>query len=108
MFSSQQIAVERVIMKVFTKCAIPLEISDSIQSTFRTKLWRLGKTLSILGGTKRKQQLKAWEETIWSFSVDPKEVSRQLMERKRKAEKQLDCEILKKKNDRVNCCFSQV
>ena len=74
-FSSRNLAVERVITKVLTKYAIPLDISDSIRSTFRTKLWRLGKTFSSLGGTKRKQQLKAWEETIWSFSVDPVEVS---------------------------------
>ena len=45
-----QAAVERVIQKVFTHYAIPLSISDPIRMTFRSKLWRMGKCLSTIGG----------------------------------------------------------
>ena len=57
-----QAAVERVIRKVFTHYAIPLSISDPIRMTFRSKLWRMGKCLSTIGGgIQREQKLKEWK-----------------------------------------------
>ncbi len=94
-----QIALERVITKVFTKYAIPLEVTDRIRATFKTKLWRMGRTLSKLGGTKRQQQLQKWQEgkdSIWSLSIDPVEAARQLMKRKRHVEVQLEREVNKR------------
>jgi len=72
-----QIAIERVIKKVFCHYSVPLEISASIRNTFKCKLWRMGKILSSLGDTKRKQALSNWKEgksSIWPFTVDTKEV----------------------------------
>ena len=42
-FTALQLAHERVITKVFSHYALPLEITDAIRSTFRAKLWRMGK-----------------------------------------------------------------
>ena len=55
-------AIERVLKKVFSHYSIPLDISATIRNTFKCKLWRMGKTLSSLGGTKRKQTLSNWRE----------------------------------------------
>ena len=95
-FTERQLAEERVITKVFTRYAIPLEISDNIRTTFKSKLWRLGKSISGLGGTQRHKLLQKWEETVWSFTINPREMSRQLISRKRQVEKQLQHEVSKR------------
>ena len=41
-FSYEELARERVITNVFNHYAIPLEITDVIRGTFKTKLWRMG------------------------------------------------------------------
>ena len=95
-----QIAIERVIMKVLRKYAIPIEVTDRIRATFKTKLWRMGKTLSKLGGTKHQQQLQKWQEgkdSIWSFTVDHAEAVRQLTKRNRQVEMQLENEVNKRR-----------
>ena len=51
--TSVQLAIERVIRKTCTNYSIPLDISDKLQSTFKSKLWRMGKALAKLGGPKR-------------------------------------------------------
>ena len=48
-----QMLTERVITKVFQHYSIPLDITDSIRATFQSKLWRMGKKLFTLGGTRR-------------------------------------------------------
>ena len=91
-------AIERVLKKVFSHYSIPLDISATIRNTFKCKLWRMGKTLSSLGGTKRKQTLSNWREgklSIWSFTVNTKEVQRQLLKRSHQVEVQLECEQVK-------------
>ena len=93
--TSVQLAIERVIRKTFTHYSIPLDISDKLRSTFKSKLWRMGKALAKLGGPKRSQQLKKWQEgkdSIWVLSVDEGEVNRQLLTRKRQVEQQLQNE----------------
>ena len=96
-----QTAVERVIQKVFTHYAIPLSISDPIRMTFRSKLWRMGKCLSTIGGgIQREQKLKEWKEgpnSVWSLQVSSKEVCRQLSKHKLLVEKQLDKEVSKRR-----------
>ena len=91
-----QLLTERVITKVFTHYSIPLDITDSIRATFRTKLWRMGRNLSTMGGTKRKQQLQEWRASIWSLKIESREVLRQLHKRARQTEHQLECETLKR------------
>ena len=77
--TERQLADERVITKVFTRYAIPLEISNSIRGTFKSKLWRLGKGISGLGGTQRHKTLEKWKQSVWTFTVDSHEVNRQLI-----------------------------
>ena len=77
--TSVQLSLERVITKVFCHYAIPIDISNSIRTTFKSKLWRMGKALSKLGGKKRPEQLRRWNEgpeSVWNFTVNEAEVSR--------------------------------
>ena len=72
------IAYERIITKTFANYNIPLEITPSIRTTFRSKLWRMGKHWSTLGSTKRSQQLDNWNnghDSTWEFTVDKTELT---------------------------------
>ena len=96
--TTNQLLYERVITKVFAQYAIPLEISDNVSASFRTKLWRMGQKLFKLGSKSRVLQLNHWKEgkgATWKFSVSDTEVNRQLLHRKRKAEN-LEEEISKR------------
>lgn len=98
--TASQLLYERVINKVFSHYAIPLNVSDNIRASFRSKLWRMGIKLSKLGGKSRANQLNRWkegEESTWSFVVNEVEVNRQLLHRKRKAENELKEQIAKRK-----------
>ena len=94
-----QLVLERVISIVFHHYAIPLEITDSIRATFRSKLWRMRKTLWKLGGPRRSQQIEQWKDTasLWSFTVNSSEVCRQVHKRKCEVEKQLCQEVTKRR-----------
>ena len=83
-----------MIKKVFSHYSIPAHCS--IRNTFKCKLWE---TLSLLGGMKRKQTLSNWREgklSIWSFTVDTKEVQQQLLKRSHQVEVQLKREQVKR------------
>ena len=98
--TSVQLSLERVITKVFCHYAIPIDISNSIRTTFKSKLWRMGKALSKLGGKKRPEQLRRWKEgpeSVWNFTVNEAEVSRQLLKRKRQVEVQLEQQVTKRR-----------
>lgn len=92
-----QLLIERVIMKVFNHYSIPLNVADSVRTTFRSKLWRMGKKLSTLGGTNREEQLRRWKASIWSLKIDSNEVLRQLRKRTLQTEHQLEYEISKRR-----------
>ena len=82
--TTNQLLYERVITKVFAQYAIPLEISDNVRASFRTKLWRMGQKLFKLGSKSRVLQLNHWKEgkgATWKFSVSDTEVNRQLLHR---------------------------
>ena len=88
-----QLLHERVITKVFRNYQIPLEITDVIRAAMKSKLWRMGKLFSKLGGKNGQQQLLKWKEgkdSIWNFEVSEIEVNRQLCKRKHYVEDQLD------------------
>lgn len=90
-----QLLTERVITKVFNHYSIesiPLDINDSIRATFWTKLWRIGRKLSTLGGTSCDDQLQWWRASIWSLKIESTEVLRQLCKQARQTEHQLECE----------------
>ena len=66
---------------------------------FKAKLWRMGKHLSKIGGTKRLQQLEKWKtgpQSVWSLSVNSEEVQKQTYEQKQQVEKLLEQEIAKR------------
>lgn len=42
--SESRLGLERVITKVFHHYGIPLDISDAIRTSFKSKLWRMGST----------------------------------------------------------------
>ena len=89
-----------MITKVFTHYAIPLEITDSIGSSFKAKLWHLGKWYSKQGGKQREQQLLNWKngrDSVWNFEVSDVEVNRQLLKRKRCVETQIKEETEKRR-----------
>jgi hypothetical protein len=45
-------------------------ITDDLRSRFKTKLWRMGKALSRMGGPKIKQQLHRWKGECWLMHTD--------------------------------------
>ena len=93
-----QAAIETVNRKVFSHYSIPLEVSPTVRNTFKCKLWRMGKTLSSLGGTKRKQTLSNWKEgklLVWSFTFNTRETQRQVLKYTHQVEAQLHCEQTK-------------
>ena len=73
-----------------------MNITDKVRRAFRSKLWRIGHTLSKIGGTKRQKLIGQWKETTWSFSIDIDEFSRHVQSRKRHLEKQLESETTKR------------
>ena len=82
--SSNQLLVERVIAKVFTRCHCDVVITDRLRSLFTSKLWRMGKALQALGGTGRARQLQKWKDTKWSIELHDKEIIH--LNRKRKSD----------------------
>ena len=91
-----QMAFERVIAKMFSHYSIPLEITPAIRTTFKSKLWRMGKSFSELGTKNRSAKLVTWKNENWEFSITDVEAKRQLLTRKRKVEIQLDKEVVKR------------
>ena len=85
--TSLQEALERVIKKVFTHYDVSLNITDPIRATFRSKLWRMGKSLNQGGGVQREKKLSSWKEgpySVWSLCISSKEVCQQLKKRGRR------------------------
>ena len=98
LLTEAQLKLERVILKVFTTYNVPLEITDKIRAAFKSKLWRMGKCLSKLGGTKRQKQIQSWKDgkdSIWSLTIDATEASRQMLKRNQQVEEQLCKEVSK-------------
>ena len=95
--SQNQLVIERIIRKVFNHYEIPLDITDSIRATFKTKLWRMGKRLSTLGGPRRCQEINKLKDTIWTLTVNQDEICKQLRKRKCEVETLLSEEISKRR-----------
>ena len=97
--TSHQILIERVINKTFADNSIPLDVSDTIRATFRTKLWRMGKLFAKLGTKNRNRQLEKWKEgkdSIWKLTSGEAEVTKQLLSRKRSLEENLQAKVTKR------------
>ena len=95
-YTTVQLAHERVITKIFAHYKIPMEITDTIRTTFKSKLHRMGKTLSMTGGKKRSQLLNEWRSSVWEFKVSKVELNNLFKTRKRRFEEQINQETLKR------------
>ena len=81
----RQILVERVITKTFAHYSIPLDISDTIRASFKSKLWRMGNLFSKLRTKNCKAQLlmlKDGKDAAWRFTVAEAEINNQVLCRK--------------------------
>ena len=87
-------AIERVILKVFSKYSIDTEVTEQIRSTFKTKLWRMGNKLSKIGGLKHLQVIDDWKNSFWPLTIV--DMGKRLMFRKRSLEKSLENEVSKR------------
>ena len=77
-FTSAQAALERVITKVFSHYGIPLDITEAIRSTFKSKLWRMGQLYAKQGSKQRQEQLNKWKDgvnSVWNFQVSEVKVA---------------------------------
>ena len=84
-----------MITKIFAHYEIPLEITDTIQTTFKSKLHRMGKSLSMTGVKKRSQLLNQWKDSVWEFKISKVELNNVLKTRKHKFEARINEEVLK-------------
>ena len=81
--SFNQMAVERVICKVFTHYRCDVIITDRIRSFFTVKLWRMGKAFQSSGGRVRGKLLEKWKKTKWVVELKEDEI---VLRRKRKSD----------------------
>ena len=81
--SSDQLAIERLIVKVLTRYRCDVIITDRLRTLFRSKLCRMGKTLQSLGGPARAKLTGKWKETTWKIKLKGNEI---VPSRKRKSE----------------------
>ena len=88
-------SIDIIITKTFEQYKIPLTVSGNIRATFKSKLWRMGKLLSKLGGTKRALQLQQWKDSTWNLCVSDAEIKTQVLKRQN-AEVQLNEESSKR------------
>ena len=99
-FNSLQSRYERVIMKIFAHYSIPLEITNPIRQTFKSKLQRMGMQFGKLGSKSRLIKLDQWKHgknSVWKFVIDGVKLSHQLLNQKRKIEAQLNEEVVKRR-----------
>ena len=59
-----QLVHEKVITKIFAHYKIPMDITNTIRTTFKSKLHWMGKTLSMTGGKKHSQLLNEWRGSV--------------------------------------------
>ena len=91
----KDLPLQHVITKTINYYSIPTEISEAMLRTFKAKLWRMGNTLSKMGGYKRMGTIGSWKDEEWKLEVDVSEVKYD--EIKRKFEAKLEKEKEKRK-----------
>ena len=69
-----QVAVERVIVKIFHHFHCDVVITDRLRSLFMLKLWRMGNAIQGLGGTARKKQYDKWKDSKWLIELMNEEI----------------------------------
>ena len=97
--STFELAIDFVITKTFKHYDIPLHITDNIRTTFKGKLWRMGRLISKTGGRARKAQLDCWKtgkDATWNMTINETEVKTQLLRKRRITEDKLKNETIKR------------
>lgn len=69
-----QLAVERVIVKLFTHHKCNVVITDRLRSLFTMKIWRMGKLICSLGGKARSQVNTKWAASKWTIQLHENEI----------------------------------
>ena len=72
--SSDQLAIERVIAKTFTRYQFNVIVMDRLRALFMSKLYRMGKHLQSLGGRGRMKVMEKWKETTWTLELKCDEI----------------------------------
>ena len=90
-FSSNQLCIERVMVKLFTHYHCNVVITDRLRSIFSSKLMRMGKAIQTRGGKERTKLLNKWKESKWVLELKENEFI--VLNRKRKHD-----------NPVVQCC----
>ena len=86
----KQLAVKRVIVKVFQFLHLNVAITDRIRSLFSTKLHRMGQSLQSLSGSRGKcKQLEKWKQTNWVIELRKDE----MVSKKRQSESPAESKI---------------
>lgn len=67
--SPKQLAVERVIMKIFVHHRCDVIITDRLRAMFSSKLWRMGQAIRGGGGTKSYNLKERWKLTKWKIEL---------------------------------------
>ena len=70
----KELAVERIITKVFSKLHSDVIVTDRLRSLFVSKLSRMGKSIQSLGGRQRSLLLEKWRGTNWSIELTNAEI----------------------------------
>ena len=78
-------AIEYVITKTLNHYSIPTEISEGIRRVFKAKLWRMGNTLSKMGGPEQMNKLESWKDEDWKLEVEISETKQNEVKRKLEA-----------------------
>lgn len=76
-----QISIKRIITKTFTRYRCDVIITNRLRSAFTAKLWRMGKALQSLGGTRRSLLIENWKSTKWMLEL----VADEIISKKRKS-----------------------
>ena len=72
MSAHKQVAVERVIVKIFQFLHLNTPITDQMRSLLSTKLHKMGKSLQSLSG--KSKQLEKWKQTNWVIELRKDEI----------------------------------
>jgi len=74
LLTPKELAVEKVITKVFVKLRSNVIVTNRLRSVFMSKLSRMGKYLSLCGGRKRYEILDKWKDMNWVLTLNDNEI----------------------------------
>ena len=91
-----QLKIKRVITRAFNEYSVSYPVDESVYSSFKSKLWRMGQCLANKGSSSRSKIFQNWKESNWDLTVNAMKVIEVLRKEKRKCEHQLASEKVKR------------